>query len=85
MIQIDIILEGDGAYADFADKKIIHLGVGAPPIRITGLRGGMTSGRPSVSIGIQIDPEIMILAETSLRLFLDAADALREYYGDPRI
>jgi hypothetical protein len=80
---IEVVLS-EPAFADYKIEEIVHLGEGALPIRITGLTNGMTSRKPSVGIGIQLPNHRLILAETSLALFLAAADMLKAKYGDPR-
>lgn len=83
MPSIHLILEGDGAFADVPKEK---LAVTQEEIRICGLPRGMTSGHPSVGIGVFLPHGGgCVLAETSLKLFLTAADALKARYGDPRI
>jgi hypothetical protein len=42
------------------------------------------SGKPSVALGFELPDGRWVLAETSLALFLTAAEALRARYGDPR-
>lgn len=79
---IDLILEGDGAFADVPPSKLGHT---TEPIRIVGLAGGMESGNPSVCIGSFLPHDGgCVIAETSLALFLTAADALKARFGDPR-
>ncbi len=87
MIGIKIILQGDGAFGDWADRKIHHVRHG---LRIAGLDNGMESGAPSVMIGIDLGGDDksdngVVMAETSLALFLTTADALKAKFGDPRI
>lgn len=65
------------AFADFKDKKIIHL---KNTIRVAALDEGMQSGDASVAFGFELDSETVVLAETSLKLFLMAADMIREKY-----
>ena len=77
MSALKVHLEEEGAFKDYQDKKIIHLGNDAQPIRIAALEGGMASGKPSIAIGIEIGDDTLVLAETSLKLFLAAADMLR--------
>ena len=55
------------------------------PIVVGGLEGGMASGNPSVALLIETEPAAVIMAETSLKLFLWAADVLKAKYGDPRV
>ena len=82
MLGLTIHLDGDRLIEDLADREIIHLGNDAQPIRIGALDGGMASGRTSVAFGFELPGGQVVLAETSLRLFLVAADALRARYGD---
>ena len=52
---IHVFLEGDGAFADWsAEREIIEPPIDGDPMRITGLENGMTSGRSSVAIGLDI-------------------------------
>jgi hypothetical protein len=89
MPQMELILEGDGAWPDLAERmrrgRVIHLGNDAPPIQIAALAGGMASGQPSVMLRLELPDGRTVLAETSLRLFLLAAHALAGRYpqGDP--
>lgn len=79
---IDIRLVGDGAFSDVEPGKLIHT---TEPMRVAGLAGGMASGKPSVGIGVFLpNGGGVVVGETSLALFLAAADALRARYGDPR-
>lgn len=63
------------------DARVHHT---TRPIGVTGLSGGMASGKPSVALRIDLDDGSSVIAETSLALFLTAADALKARYGDPR-
>ena len=76
----EIIVQGvgDGLFGDFKDRKIIHLGADAPPLRISVLERGMKSGKASLGIGFELPSGEVVLAETSLKVFLAAADVLRE-------
>lgn len=79
---LDLKLDGDGAWPDLADKldrvtRIEHA-------QITVLDRGMTSGKPSVTVRLDLPDGQIILYETSLALFLTTADAIRARYGDPR-
>ena len=66
---------------------------GQPPKRLVrpqemiigGLEGGMDTGRPSVTIMSVLDDGTVVFGETSLRLFLMAADVLKAKFGDPRV
>lgn len=54
MLGLKINLDGNGTFEDWKDRKIIHLRDNAPSIRVSVLDRGMTSGKPSVAIGIDI-------------------------------
>lgn len=78
MVALTIILEGDGVLrgrkVEDAEGELI----------VTALEGGMASGNPSVGIAVERPDGSWLLAQTSLKLFLTAADAFRAKYGDPR-
>jgi hypothetical protein len=81
MARLDIILDGAGMVKDVPPAKLAHT---TEPLRIGGLAGGMSSGKPSVAIAVFLPNNGgCVLAETSLALFLSAADALKARYGDP--
>jgi hypothetical protein len=81
MPELHIILEGDGAFRDWQNREQHHTLL---PMRVSALEAGMESGDPSIMIGIELENGEVVMAETSLRLFLTAADAFRARYGDPR-
>ena len=66
------------------DGRVIWLGNGAHPIAIAALKGGMTSGKPSVAIRLDLPDGRTVIAETSLTLLLAAAETFRTRFGDPR-
>jgi hypothetical protein len=80
MIVLNIILDGDG--------KFPHLAKAASrPVKeltVTSLDAGMKSGDPSVAFVVELVDGSYVFAETSLKLLLTAADALRARHGDPR-
>jgi hypothetical protein len=51
---------------------------------VGGMSKGTTSGKPVVMIGLDMGDHILVV-ETTLRLFLTAADTLKAKYGDPRL
>lgn len=61
--------------------KLVHL---TNEIEVGALAGGMESGAPSAAFCFTLPDGRVVLAETSLALFLTAADALKAKYGDPR-
>lgn len=82
MIPLIIDMRGDNAWPDLKDKPLIHLGNGAPPIRVAVLEGGLTSGRPSVAIRLDLPDGQTVVAETSARLFCTAAKAIMGKFPD---
>lgn len=82
MLALKIILEGDGCWPDLKgnEERIIHL-KDAGEIEVAALGGGMTSGRPSVAIRLDLPDGRVVFAETSMRLFLAAARAFAAKYG----
>lgn len=74
-------MKGDGKFIDWSDKEIIHIANESPPIRIATLDEGIASGEPSVAIGIDIGGDKVVIAETSVNLFLLAADLIRKRYN----
>ena len=85
MVALTIILQGDNAWPDLAQRivagQVIHLGNNAPAIQVAALPGGMTNGGTSIMLRIDLPDGRVVLAETSLALFLAAADAFRVRYG----
>lgn len=63
-----------------AGKMITAMGDESGPIRVGALPRGMESGKTAVAIALPLPDGTIFLTETSLRMFLFAADALREKY-----
>lgn len=82
MAVLDIILDGEGMVRDVAREKLVHV---TAPLKVGALAGGMASGAPSIAIAVPLPDGRTVVAETSLALFLSAADAFRARYGDPRL
>jgi hypothetical protein len=74
--EIYIIPNGDGAWPEIVGRVDYHLGNDAKPIQIALLKAGMGSGKSSVTIRIDLPDGKIVLAETSLALFIAAAEAL---------
>lgn len=82
MQAIHLILEGDGAWPELDDGRVVqHLGTGTT-IAIAALQRGTRSGQPSVAFRFDLPDGSVVLAETTLRLFLATGDALRVRYPD---
>jgi hypothetical protein len=87
MPQIDLRLgqgDGDGAFSDLVQgKRLIVQDSDQAILHIAGLANGMKSGLPSVAFLVDVPGTNDILFfETSLKLFLATAQALRARYGE---
>ena len=83
-VVIHVKLDGDSVWPDLADKldSVIHLSNDAPPLQIATLPDGMTSGKPSMALRIDLPDGRTVVIETSVRLFLVAAHAIEARYPD---
>lgn len=84
-VGLNIILDGDGCWPDLRARA--QMGNEAPltqELEVAELAGGMHSGKPSVMIRFNLPNGDVALGETSLALFLSAADAFKARFGDPR-
>ncbi len=51
---------------------------------VGGMPEGTDSGKPTVMVALDLEDGVFLVAETTLALFLTAADGLKARYGDPR-
>ena len=85
MPAMNINLEGDGVWPDLAEKAAAGQFVSVKDtIGVACLPHGMLSGKPAVAFRLDLEDGTTVVAETSLALFLTAADAYKAKYGDPR-
>lgn len=84
MAMLKVILDGDGCWPDLPGKEVIHLGNLSMPIQIATLPGGLSSGKTSVSIRIDLPDGKVVIAETTLALFLSAAETFKVHYEGPQ-
>lgn len=78
MIPLRILLEADGKLPELAHARIRGAVIGT----ISTLTGGLTSGKASVAVIGKLPDGSYALLETSVRLFLNAAAAIRARHGD---
>jgi hypothetical protein len=69
-------------WPDLERENCIHLADDAPPIRLAVLEHGLTSGRPSIAMRIDLPDGKTVVVETSARLFCTAANAIMARYPD---
>ena len=77
MQALTIKLNGDGAWPELRDHHVIEP---AKPIEVAVLEMGMSSGRPSVAIRIDLPDGQVVVAQTSARLFCAAGRAIAAKY-----
>jgi hypothetical protein len=78
---LTVIMAGDNCWPDLKDNpKLVHLGEGAKPLQVAILDGGMSTGRPSISIRADLPDGTIVIAETSARLFCGAARMILAKY-----
>lgn len=82
MLDLRIILDGDGAFEDLSSKRAEGKVRYSNRITVAYLSGGMASGKPSVFIRIDLEDGTVVLGETSFALFQGAAAAGRGRFGD---
>lgn len=80
MPALNLIVQGEGAFPDLPTKRHAE----AVELSVAALESGMVSGAPSVMFRLDMPDGSVALAQTSLKIFLSVADALRAVYGDPR-
>ncbi len=80
MIALRLFPHADGMLEGDTDRLVVV----DQPVRIGALAHGMESGKPSVGIALELPDGRIALGETSLALFLAAADTLKAVHGDPR-
>jgi hypothetical protein len=80
VIPLEIILDGDNCWPDLKAK-----GFTEGELRgVATLPQGTVSGKPTVTVRVELPDGTVVLAETTLSLFLSAADAFKARHGDPR-
>lgn len=79
MPHIDLRLNGEGALFGIPAEQILEADP-EQPLMILGLESGMRSGAASVAICFKLPDGHTVFVQTSLALFVSAADALRAKY-----
>lgn len=78
MIKLIVSLENP-PWPELADRNVIHLdGNTSPPLMVAPLKGGMSSGAPSVAFRIDLPDGRHVLAETSLKLLIEAVEIMHK-------
>lgn len=79
--QPKVILDHAGCWPDLkllkAEGRLIHLGQGTD-IQVVRVPEGMASGRSSVIVRLELEDGRVVLAETTMRLFLSCAEIFAE-------
>lgn len=77
MIETKIVLDGDGRFPELQGRKVHTCRIHS----ITGLPGGLKSGRASAAVIIDLPDGSVVFAETSMRILLCALRAFQARYG----
>lgn len=80
MIALDIFVDGEGMLNDVPMSKIVNAS-NVSSIKLGVLNAGLESGKPSVGIAIPLPDGKVVLAQTSLKLFQQAAAIFTAKYG----
>lgn len=80
MTPLQIILDEQKARESLSGKDVQDGELNAVIL----MEKGMQSGKPSVYVRVNMPDGKVVLAQTSLALFLTAADGLKARAGDPR-
>jgi hypothetical protein len=72
MIGINIILDGNNAWPDLKERDVMQGNI----VSVAALAGGMKSGAASVAFRIETPEGLIIIAQTSAALFVNAARAI---------
>ncbi len=78
-MRMQVHLEGDNAWPDLAKKHPPVQGVEI--VAVACLPAGMTSGEPSVMFRCHGEKGKVVLAQTSVKMLLVAAEAIKQKYG----
>lgn len=77
MPSLDMRLNGDGAFDDWVGKEPHHY----THFRMTGLRDGMSSGKPSLMFGVELPDGSFVVLETSGMLLEASIRAFKARWG----
>ena len=82
LIPLRIILDGEGAFTELQPKVTAGQVEQGQVAAVAALPRGMNSGKPSVMAQVDLPDGRVVMAETSMRLFLMASRAFRIRYGN---
>lgn len=78
MIALDVFVDGDACWPDLTERGFVE----GRWVGIAALSHGTVSGKPTVTVRIDLPDGQTVLAETTLALFQGAAAAFRGRYGE---
>jgi len=79
VIELQLSLDGRGAWTDLATRDLVH----GAWTRLGVMPGGMDSGALSIGIVVELPDGRLVVAETSWALLYVAAQAIAARYGAP--
>ena len=82
MTMIHLLLEGDGAFRDLQGKEDLVIDLADKPFTVAALDQGTIGGMPSVMIRLDLPDGRVVLQQTTARLWITVARALRGRWPD---
>lgn len=79
MVSMEVIFDGDNCWPDLSEMEVV---VATAPIRMAALRGGMVSGKPSVTVRVDLPDGSVVLAETTMVLLMGALRLFKAEFGE---
>lgn len=78
MIPLSVIMDGDNCWPELQEKDVIE----ADGLQVAVLKYGTVSGKPSVTLRLELPDGRTVLAQTSARLFCTAGRMITARYPD---
>ena len=82
MLTFNPILEPAKHWSDLLEKEVIYLGNETSPVDIVAMPGGMTSGRTSISLRLDLPDGRVVIVETALYELARAVQTIQARFGE---
>ena len=82
MTMIHLLLDGDGAFRDLQGKEDQVIDLADKPFTVAALDQGTAGGNPSVMIRLDLPDGRVVLQQTTAKLWITVARALRGRWPD---
>ena len=77
-LKLELSVDGDAAWPDMEQRHVRD----ATDLKLATLSGGMASGLASVAFRVDLPDNETVFAQTSLKLFALAAEAIKQRYPE---